>query len=161
MPPGTGRAPAAPGTGRPVMPSNPASLPVLPARFADGRFELLDHRARRGAADFKLRVARGSELASPQLVSAVEAARPTLREHVCTADDTGNPVTLPHLIEHVAIDLLVERRGEGAEPVAGYTKWLDKRAGLARVTLSSDDDGATCGAMLAACALVAQYSEDV
>ena len=133
--------------------------PVYPASFADGRLELLDHRVRRGAVDFKLRVAEGSELVAPGLLRAVEAARPKLSEHVCTADDTGSPMTLPHLVEHVAIDLLVEQRGEGAgEPVAGYTRWLDRKAGLARVTLSSADDGATCSAMLAACALVAQYS---
>ena len=133
--------------------------PVYPVSFAEGRLELLDRRVRHGAVDFKLRVARGSELASSELLEAIRAARPTLAEHVCTADDTGNLTTLPHLVEHIAIDLLVERRGEGDEPVAGYTVWLDRRAGLARVTLSSTDDEATGGAMLAACALVAQYSE--
>ncbi len=129
--------------------------------FADGRFELLGHRERSGAVDFKLRVGRGSELVPPQLLDAVAAARPTLGEHVCTADDTGSPMTLPHLVEHVAIDLLVERRGGGDEPVAGYTAWLDRRGGIARITLSSTDGEATRGAMLAACALVAQYSEEI
>ena len=132
--------------------------PVYPMSFAGSRLELLGHRERSGAVDFKLRVGRGSELVSPQLLDAITAVRPTLVEHACTADDTGTPMTLPHLIEHIAIDLLVERRGGGNEPVAGYTAWLDRRGGLARITLSSTDGEATRGAMLAACALVAQYS---
>lgn len=143
--------------GRPGMPDSP----VYPKSFAGGRFELLGHRERSGAVDFKLRVGRGSELVSPRLLDAVASARPTLAEHACTADDTGSPMTLPHLVEHVAIDLLVERRGGGDEPVAGYTAWLDRRGGIARITLSSTDGEATRGAMLAACALVAQYSEEI
>ena len=144
-------------TERPGMTDSPA----YPMSFAGGCFELLGHRERSGAVDFKLRIGQGSELVPLRLLDAIASVRPTLREHACTADDTGSPMTLPHLIEHVAIDLLVEQRGGGDEPVAGYTAWLDRRGGIARITLSSTDGEATRGAMLAACALVAQYSEDV
>lgn len=132
---------------------------TLPATFCDGRLELVDSRARRGAVDFKLRV-RGADTVPPALLDAVRAARPTLAEHACTGDD-DEPMTLPHLVEHLAIDLIVERRGGGDEPVAGYTVWLDRRHGLARITLSSTDDAATGEGMLAACGLLAQYIEKI
>ncbi|MGI6221653.1 MAG: hypothetical protein ACOYIP_07315 [Coriobacteriales bacterium] len=134
---------------------------TLPAAFAGGRLELVDVRARSGAVDFKLRV-RGGDTASPALVAALQAVRPTLAEHTCTSDDDDDePMTMPHLVEHVAIDLLVERRAEPGDPIAGYTVWLDRRRGLARITLSSTDCAATGEGMLAACQLVAQYIEEI
>jgi hypothetical protein len=86
--------------------------------------------------------------------------RPTLSEHACKQDGIGRfgdkivGSTLPHLIEHLAIDLLVEQAladtsmGHSAEnpngvatqriaPVFGNTKWLDKDAGTMQVTISS------------------------
>jgi hypothetical protein len=92
------------------------------------------------------------------------ALRPTLSEHACKQGGIGRfgdkivGSTLPHLIEHLTIDLLVEQAladtsmDHNAEnsrrattqriaPVSGNTKWLDKDAGIMRVTISSATQG--------------------
>lgn len=136
---------------------------AYPAVFCGGALVVEDARRRRGAMDFKLRVDLSSIEAPEGVVELLVGVRPTLAEHACTSDDIdggegpkGHSMTLPHLVEHLAIDLLVERRdpaGEGG-PIAGYTVWLDRRRGLARVTLSSTDHVATEQALLDACRIL-------
>jgi len=69
---------------------------------------------------------------------AILAQRPTLAQHACKQQGLGlfgNKLvgtTLPHLVEHLAIDLLVEQQANPA-PIAGNTTWLDKQRGLMRV----------------------------
>lgn len=139
-------------------------MPIsYPATFCEGLLTLEDSRARNGAMDFKVRIRPGFELAPSPLVRRLAALRPTLAEHSCTSDEMdgghgpdGHPMTVPHLVEHLAIDLIVERRPAEAEgiPVAGYTVWLDRKDGLARVTLSSADHDATEQAVFEACNLI-------
>ena len=133
-------------------------MPGLPAIFAGGRLALVDVRERPDAVDFKLRV-RGGELAGASAVEALHVVRPTLLEHVCSAERFEGPdeMTIPHLVEHVAIDLIVERLHDQGQEVAGYTVWLDRAGGLARVTLASVNPVVTESAMLDACGLVAEY----
>lgn len=133
-------------------------LEGLPVIFGGGRLALVEERVRPGAVDFKLRV-RGGELAGTAAVEALHELRPTLAEHACSADGLEGPdeMTIPHLVEHVAIDLIVERRGASDGAVAGYTAWLDRGSGLARVTLASENPVVTESALLDACGLVAEY----
>jgi hypothetical protein len=96
------------------------------------------------------------------LAAAVLALRPTLARHTCKQrgfglfGDTLIGTTLPHLVEHVAIDLLVEderretRRAQAAQagpqasrPRAGTTTWLDRERGVMEVRLSCASDGDT------------------
>jgi len=135
---------------------------TYPMSFCGGAFVLEDQRTREGAMDFKLRVDSDFEQASTVLVERLMAIRPTLAEHACTSDDVdgcgessaGHAMTVPHLVEHLAIDFIVERRPSQTEPVAGYTVWLDHRHGLARVTISSFDHAATEQAVHDACLLL-------
>jgi hypothetical protein len=111
-----------------------------------------------------------------RLAEAAFALRPTLAQHVCRQqgfgyfEDTIKGTTLPHLVEHLAIDLLVEeeqRSGDAVCPVAGITAWLEREQGLMKVTispvvpggegattLSSDTADTVCAAIRRAIALV-------
>ena len=140
-----------------------------PLQFCDGLLVLVESRERQGAMDFKLRVASNFTWAPDELIRKLWAVRPTLTEHACTSDDVdgeegpaGHAMTVPHLVEHLAIDLLVERRGADAsgEPVAGYTVWLNRRHGLARVTLSSTDHATTEQALHDACRILEDAEGD-
>jgi hypothetical protein len=73
----------------------------------------------------------------------------------------GNKIvdtTLPHLVEHLAIDLLVE---ENADVIAGTTTWIDHAQGVMQVKVSSTAQGAreTYAAITRAVALVNSYLE--
>ncbi len=69
------------------------------------------------------------------------------------------PQTLPHLIEHLAIDFLVQHQREcGQNQVfAGYSAWLNKKNGIARITLSTNAQAVTQTAMFEACEFAAKY----
>jgi hypothetical protein len=85
-----------------------------------------------------------------RLAASVLALRPTLAQHVCKQRGLGRfgdkliGTTLPHLVEHLAIDLLVEEAQESHPPAspphprAGNTTWLDREQGLMRIRLSCD-----------------------
>ena len=136
--------------------------PELPAEFGGGHIVLLDVRERERAVDFKGLVAPELRFISQSVLDAACADRPTLCEHVCTDDGWDDePQILPHLIEHLAIDLLAQwqrERGE-ARAFAGYTVWLDRRRGLARVTLANAGVAVAQTAMARACELASQYVE--
>jgi hypothetical protein len=82
-----------------------------------------------------------------KLAAAALACRPTLTRHVCKQGGIGYfgdkllGATLPHLVEHIAIDLLVEddqrlpEQGD-CQPRAGTTTWLDHKRGIMRVKVS-------------------------
>jgi hypothetical protein len=112
-----------------------------------------------------------------RLAAAILALRPQLAQHVCKQRGYGCfgdklvGATLPHLIEHVAIDLLVadgwhstrhpalkpEERQQRAR--AGTTTWLDRRQGTMRVRVSyftdtAEDADRVCAAITRAITLV-------
>jgi hypothetical protein len=93
--------------------------------------------------------------------ASVLAIRPTLAQHACKQQGFGCfgdklvGTTLPHLVEHLAIDFLVEE-GTALLPVAGTTNWLDRELGTMRVRISCSAKTAemTCAAIIRAVALV-------
>jgi hypothetical protein len=95
------------------------------------------------------------------LARIVLVLRPTLAQHACKQRGFGCfgdkliGTTLPHLVEHLTIDLLVEEHG-AAFPVAGTTHWLDKEHGIMRVRISCVPEHVdmTCTAINRAVALV-------
>ena len=108
-----------------------------------------------------------------ELATAVLALRPTLAEHACKQQGMGYfgdrivGATLPHLVEHLAIDLLVEeqrhRDGDNAgqtrsprHAIAGTTTWLDREQGRMRVRISStaQNKEGVCTAITRAVALL-------
>ncbi|MDR3053398.1 MAG: hypothetical protein LBU48_06020 [Coriobacteriales bacterium] len=113
----------------------------------------------------RLRVLPATRRVDATLAAAVLALRPTLAQHSCKQRSIGLfgdkivGSTLPHLVEHLAIDLLVEsccqpkavpktkRQGikgcdslpaksAGLLPIAGATRWLDREQGIMQLRVS-------------------------
>lgn len=83
----------------------------------------------------------------PEGARALTEARPLLAQHSCLNAE-GAPfgailphTSLPHVLEHVIIDLQAEG-DDGAQPLTflGTTEWLNEREGLARVEVNFADD---------------------
>jgi hypothetical protein len=106
-----------------------------------------------GSVVTTLRVSPPSLCVDEHFASAMLALRPHLAHHVCKQQGYGHfsdtivGATLPHLVEHLAIDLLVEEAqsaakdgmtdGRGApEARAGTTNWLNLNQGLMEVRIS-------------------------
>lgn len=86
---------------------------------------------------------------SPQLIARVRAEHPHLPLHACVNEegDTFAAVmdhtSLPHLLEHLVIDLQAREAQTtcgGHAVFVGTTEWLDEFAGRARVEVSFTDD---------------------
>lgn len=48
--------------------------------------------------------------------------------------------SLPHLLEHVVIDMLAQKSTDDETVFVGTTEWTDERSGCARVEVSMTDD---------------------
>lgn len=99
---------------------------------------------------------------SASLMRRVLPAFPMLPQHACvnergtTFDAVMDCTPLPHLLEHLVVDLQVRtqvaqrhaREGSAAQaepiprerPIVGTSEWADERAGLARIDVSFADD---------------------
>jgi len=81
-------------------------------------------------------------IVNDKLASTILALRPTLREHVCKQKGFGTfgdkivNTSLPHLVEHLAIDLLVQELEPLPAPIAGATRWLNRAQGQAQIRIS-------------------------
>ena len=107
--------------------------------------------------------AQAPRYTNPALAAHVVNMRPHLPDHACVnvrsragecAPLFANVIedtSLPHVLEHVAIDVLTDMalQSQGAECAAtaapsrtfvGTSEWLDEQAGTARVALSYRDD---------------------
>lgn len=95
-----------------------------------------------------MRVAPGfPRLTSPALAACAQAAFPDLPRHACVNDvgDTFGAVmdatSIPHLLEHLVIDLQTRAAPSDAATVyVGTTRWVDELAGRARIEVSFTDD---------------------
>ena len=102
---------------------------------------------------------------SPELMAQVLAAFPTLPQHACvnergtTFAAVMNRTPLPHLLEHLVVDLQVRAiasakgpTGQGVQhaarsqreaqtkPIVGTSEWLNEQQGAARIDVSFSDD---------------------
>lgn len=74
------------------------------------------------------------------------AQRPAIARHTCINSvgpvfgDVIERTPIPHLMEHLCIDILVELLGDSGQVVTGTSEWLDAQAGQARVAVSCPDD---------------------
>lgn len=84
---------------------------------------------------------------SPALMERILPAFPTLLHHACV-NDAGTTfsaammhTSLPHLLEHMVIDLQVRTTEHATNAVfVGTTEWIDEAAGRARIEVSFADD---------------------
>ena len=84
--------------------------------------------------------------ATPAIADALLAERPNLGLHSCINDQDApfasimGETSIPHLLEHLVIDIQTERCSDDASVFVGTTEWLDEEAGLAKIQLSFADD---------------------
>ena len=121
---------------------------------------------RRGHLVCRVAFSAAPRVTSPQLMSRVLAVVPTLAQHACinergtTFAAVMDCTPLPHLLEHLVVDLQVRAEsgqwftlpGAAAEtppsmagvtcerPIVGTSEWLDEAAGVARIDVSFADD---------------------
>ena len=93
--------------------------------------------------------AQAPRTTSPQIAARVCASFPNLPRHACVNDegDTFAAVmdhtSLPHLLEHLVIDLQTQAAPPDASPDTAYvgiTRWTDENAGRAHIEVSFTDD---------------------
>lgn len=93
-------------------------------------------------------VAPGAPLVTTPAMAARASERfPNLVRHACVNEvgDTFGAViehtSLPHLLEHLVIDLQTSAMPDGSAAVfVGTTTWIDEEAGRARIEVSFTDD---------------------
>ena len=93
--------------------------------------------------------AQAPRTTDPVLAARVCASFPNLPRHACVngAGDTFGAVmeatSLPHLLEHLVIDLQPQAAPPDASPDTAYvgiTRWTDENAGRAHIEVSFTDD---------------------
>lgn len=93
--------------------------------------------------------AHNNLFSNAQIKDSLLEIRPTLAAHNCknlsgkSFVDVMDSTSIPHLLEHLIIDLQVEyleNANISVKPIFGTTEWLDKSAGTAKITLSFMDD---------------------
>lgn len=83
---------------------------------------------------------------SPQIIERATRSFPTLMQHACVNEkgpyfgSVMNCTPLPHLLEHLVIDLQTRRSESDFATFVGTTEWIDETAGKARVEVSFTDD---------------------
>ena len=97
---------------------------------------------------------------TPQMAQRVVAARPDLPIHTCvngvgpTFGAVIEHTPLPHLLEHVVVDLQTAACSDPDRVFTGATRWTDRRVGRAQVEVSYADDIAALQAFRDAVELV-------
>ena len=119
----------------------PASSPA-PAPVA-----VTDIRVRRDRLVLTVALAGGTPReTTPELAKALVNAVSTLPEHACVNDcgPTFGAVlastSLPHVLEHLIIDVQARASAPATPTFVGTTTWLDRSASIARVEVSYTDD---------------------
>lgn len=83
---------------------------------------------------------------TPDIAQRICEVLPDLPRHACVNDEGPSfgavidHTGLPHLFEHVVIDLETEASADADRVFTGTTQWLDRSAGRARVEVSFADD---------------------
>lgn len=87
-----------------------------------------------------------SAMTTPQLARQLVRIRPDLPIHSCvngrgpTFGAVIEHTPLPHVLEHVVIDLQTASCADPDRVFTGVTRWIDRRAGKAQVEVSYADD---------------------
>ena len=93
---------------------------------------------------------------TPEMAQRARALRPTLAVHACvnekgaTFDSVLDRTSIPHLLEHVMIDIQTERSMRADTVFTGTTAWIDQTKGTARVEVSFESDMGAFAALEAA-----------
>lgn len=106
--------------------------------------------------DVLVRCATRYAYTSPKIATRALSLRPRLATHACI-NDKGNTfgaiiahTPMPHLLEHVAVDMLVDTFFEESRVATGVTEWISHDPPRARIQLSMTDDLIAIGVLQAA-----------
>ena len=118
-------------------------------------------------ADFEICIPqKRNRRTDADLARRVLGIRPDLGRHACV-NDKGNTfsavlaeTSVPHLIEHCAISFLIESSENPDAVYEGTSEWVDQSCGLARISLSMDDDLAVLRAFNSAVELLESLLEN-
>ena len=83
---------------------------------------------------------------TPEMAQRARALRPALSVHACvndrgtTFDSVIECTSIPHLLEHVMIDIQTEQGTRPDTVFTGTTRWIDEVKGTARVEVSFESD---------------------
>lgn len=106
--------------------------------------EKLTVRADRIVAE--VRVSPHFAYTTPEVAQRALSARPNLGRHACvnekgpTFDAVIQHTPLPHLFEHVVVDILCAGAQDATHVVTGTSEWTNRASGKARVEVSYTDD---------------------
>lgn len=87
-----------------------------------------------------------ARLTSPELIERIRPRFPDLPRHACvngkgpTFAAVMERTPLPHLLEHLVIDLQTRASSHDDAAFVGTTEWIDETAGTARIQVSFTDD---------------------
>lgn len=101
---------------------------------------------------------------TPEIAARALRARPDLARHACVNPkgrffgDVIDDTPMPHLLEHLVIDCLVEQSPDEGATYVGTSRWTDARAGRARIEVSLKDDLAVLRAFNRAVALLEEIA---
>lgn len=85
-------------------------------------------------------------VSSPALLDALRKRHPALPHHACknskgtTFGAVMEKTAIIHVLEHVAIDCMVQENPCSSTLFVGNSQWIDQKAGAGRVMLSYQDD---------------------
>ncbi|SEO51883.1 cyanophycin synthetase family protein [Denitrobacterium detoxificans] len=94
----------------------------------------------------RVRVSPALRYTTPGMAHRALEKMPSLAHHSCVNENGDTFASaiehtpLPHLLEHVTIDLLTQRTERSDYVYAGVTEWLDEERGVARVQVSMLSD---------------------
>ncbi|MGI6105828.1 MAG: cyanophycin synthetase family protein [Raoultibacter sp.] len=83
---------------------------------------------------------------SPELIRGLSSDFPGLGKHTCknaygpTFAAVMENTSIPHLLEHLVIDLQAAQCRQSAEIFVGTSEWIDEQAGRACIEVSFTDD---------------------
>ena len=101
-----------------------------------------------------------SRYTNPQIAEQVLQRYPALARHACvnaegrTFGCVIDHTSLPHLLEHLSIELQTQASEDSEATFVGTSEWTDEAAGKARVQLSFRDDLEALRALKAAVDIV-------
>lgn len=106
---------------------------------------ILSIRVGKGEMTCRVQVA-GTPFTSPDVIRRVLRECPHLLSHSCVNNEgetfgaVADHTDLPHLMEHVAIDLQTRRCPDPSRILCGVTRWEDRERGIACIRLNYFDD---------------------
>lgn len=123
---------------------------------------------RKGALDLEVSCDIDALRVTPEQAARVLGLLPNLEHHICVNDSNGDRfgdelvgTELPHLLEHVIIELQGAAQDDNDLALTGHTSWLDELAvtepegfALMRTSVTFADDFVALGAMNAALEII-------